>query len=74
MAKVKTMVNRPDYRKTDKSVFGIVKFKPTQKADDRFSEFYQFLWNTVYFCQDIISRITWMNLNQVEQRFFKDRK
>ena len=70
----KAMVNRPDFRKTGNSVFGIIEFQATQKADSRLSTFQQRIINFYHYLTNLPPAITWVNLNQAEQILYKDRR
>ena len=74
MALQKKMVNRPDFTKTDESVFGVVEFQGSRRTDERVSDLEAFLLNSIYYVVDIFPRITWINLNQAKQILFKDRQ
>ena len=69
----KQMVNRPDFSKTDESVFGVVEFQGTKRANQRVSQLQAFLLNTIYCLYDIFPKIMWINLNPAKQIPFKDR-
>ena len=69
----KQMVNRPDFSKTDESVFGVVEFQGTKRANQRVSQLQAFLLNTIYCFYDVFPKIMWVNLNPAKQILFKDR-
>ena len=69
----KQMVNRPDFSKTDESVFGVVEFQGTKRANQRVSQLQAFLLNTIYCFYDVFPKIMWINLNPAKQILSKDR-
>lgn len=63
----KRQVERADYRKSEESVFGVVEFYGTQRADARMEWKRRAFYNAYYFARDFLSRETWLALNGVQQ-------
>jgi hypothetical protein len=72
-ALLKTISDRPDYRKNQESVFGIVEFQGQQQADQRLEFKRRIYYRLYYYVRDFFPKVTWMNLKSVRQVNLEDR-